>query len=309
MSIYYTILPELSIDAPSYDTFVLSDGCDDRTLAMAKRLSQKGVDIRTIIFLKYQDYGSFSEIEKLFPSAKIISIELDQSQTHFIRHLLDISDKITSKKILIDISCINTPEMFILLKYFKTSNPKDKIDIAYSTPFEYHFPQEPFTSYCSYYGNLKTTDLLGFGGISDGLSHSKMIIFLGFEGVLASKVAEDIQYEDLLLINNLPSFFPKYKDICVINNYELISTRRSKLAFVPANNPFETYNFLNNFVDETSSVCVAPLSTKPVALGVCLYALSHNTMRVVYPISEQYNYHRTNGVLSTNIYRISLTSI
>lgn len=82
----------------------------------------------------------------------------------------------------------------------------------YSTPFEYDFPEEPFTSYCSYYGNLKTTDLLGFGGISDGLAHSRMIIFLGFEGVLASKVTEDIQYEELLLVNNLPSFFPKYKD-------------------------------------------------------------------------------------------------
>ena len=56
---------------------------------------------------------------------------------------------------------------------------------------------------------------LGFGGgISDGLAHSQMIVFLGFEGVLASKVIEDIQYKELLLVNNLPSFFPKYKDIC-----------------------------------------------------------------------------------------------
>ena len=96
-----------------------------------------------------------------------------------------------------------------------------------------------------------------------------MIIFLGFEGVLASKVTEDIQYEELLLVNNLPSFFPKYKDICVINNYDLLSTHRSKLLYVPANNPFETFNFLDSVFDGKSSLCVAPLSTKPVALGVC----------------------------------------
>ena len=197
------------------------------------------------------------------------------------------------------ISCIHTPEMFVLLKYFKTANPKKKLDIAYSTPFEYDFPEEPFTSYCSYYGNLKTTDLLGFGGISDGLAHSRMIIFLGFEGVLASKVTEDIQYEELLLVNNLPSFFPKYKDICVINNYDLLSTHRSKLLYVPANNPFEIFNFLDSVFDGKSSLCVAPLSTKPVALGVCLYAMSHKTLRIVYPTSEHYNDHRTNKVLNT----------
>lgn len=135
-----------------------------------------------------------------------------------------------------------------------------------------------------------------------------MIVFLGFEGVLASKVTEDIQYEELLLVNNLPSFFPKYKDICVINNYDLLSTHRSKLLYVPANNPFETFNFLNSVFEGESSVCVAPLSTKPVALGVCLYAMTHNTIRVVYPASEQYNHHRTTRVLNTNIYRIPLNS-
>lgn len=136
-----------------------------------------------------------------------------------------------------------------------------------------------------------------------------LIIFLGFEGVLASKVTEDIQYEELLLVNNLPSFFPKYKDICVINNYDLLSTHRSKLLYVPANNPFETFNFLDSVFDGKSSLCVAPLSTKPVALGVCLYAMSHKTLRIVYPTSEHYNDHRTNKVLNTNIYSIPLQSI
>lgn len=309
MSIYYSISPATEINSKSYDIFVLADGTDDRTLEMAKILNQKCADIQTIVLLKYQNNGMTSEIEKLFPLAQILPITVGQSQTNFLRNLLEISDKLSSEKILIDISCIHTPEMFVLLKYLKTSNPKNEVDVAYSTPFEYDFPEEPFTSYCSYYGNLKTTDLLGFGGISDGSAHSRMIVFLGFEGVLASKVTEDIQYEELLLVNNLPSFFPKYKDICVINNYDLLSTHRSKLLYVPANNPFETFNFLNSVFEGESSVCVAPLSTKPVALGVCLYAMTHNTLRVVYPASEQYNHHRTNRVLNTNIYNIPLNSI
>ncbi len=309
MSICYTIFSALEIEPHSYDTFILADGTDERTWEMAKILSRKSTTISAIVLLKYQQDMSNQEIEKLFPSAQVLPIIADQSQTIFLKRLLDISDKLKSDKILIDISCIHTPEMFVLLKYFKVSNPKEKIDVAYSTPFEYNFPEEPFTSYCSYYGNLKTTDLLGFGGISDGLAHSQMIVFLGFEGVLASKVTEDIQYKELLLVNNLPSFFPKYKDICVINNYDLLSTHRSKLMYVPANNPFETFNFLNSLLDGESSVCIAPLSTKPVAFGVCLYALVHKSIRVVYPISEQYNYDRTNKVLHTYIYSIPLTKM
>ena len=309
MSTYYTISSAEDIDVQIYDTFILADGSDDRTLEMAKILNKKGADIHTIVLLKYQNDKPSADLEKMFPSAQIIPVIVNELQTYFLAQLINISDKLSSEKLIVDISCIHTPEMFVLLKYLKTANPKEKLDIAYSTPFEYDFPEEPFTSYCSYYGNLKTTDLLGFGGISDGLAHSRMIIFLGFEGVLASKVTEDIQYEELLLVNNLPSFFPKYKDICVINNYDFLSTHRSKLLYVPANNPFETFNFLDSVFDGKSSLCVAPLSTKPVALGVCLYAMSHKTLRIVYPTSEHYNDHRTNKVLNTNIYSIPLQSI
>ena len=84
---------------------------------------------------------SNQEIERLFPSAQVLPIIADQSQTIFLSRLLDISDKLKSDKIFIDISCIHTPEMFVLLKYFQASNSKEKIDIAYSTPFEYNFPE------------------------------------------------------------------------------------------------------------------------------------------------------------------------
>ena len=101
--------------------------------------------------------------------------------------------------------------------------------------------------------------------------------------------------------------FTYYNDAEI--NHDLLSTHRSKLLYVPANNPFETFNFLDSGFDGKSSLCVAPLSTKPVALGVCLYAMSHKTLRIVYPTSEHYNDHRTNKVLNTNIYSIPLQSI
>mgnify|MGYP005856085155 CR=1 FL=1 len=42
MSTYYTISSAEDIDAQIYDTFILADGSDDRTLEMAKILNKKG---------------------------------------------------------------------------------------------------------------------------------------------------------------------------------------------------------------------------------------------------------------------------
>ena len=109
MSIHYSISPASEIDAKSYDIFVLADGTDDRTLEMAKILNQKCADIQTIVLLKYQNNETLEEIKALFPSTQILPIMVKQSQTDFLRSLLDISDKLTSEKILIDISCIHTP--------------------------------------------------------------------------------------------------------------------------------------------------------------------------------------------------------
>ena len=308
MSFHYSTMDVAEIEVFGHDTFIFADGSDDRAHEMASKISTRDNCVSTVLLLKY-DGEKIVPVQELFPNAKVYIISAEQGQASFLLNLQKLSNVLTSQKILIDISCVHTPEMFTLLKYFTISNPKAAIDIAYSVPFEYEFSEEPFTSYQSYYGNLKTNDLIGFGGISDGSSHSQMIIFLGFEGVLSSKVTEDIQYNDLLLVNNLPSFFPKYKDISVINNYELLTTRHSKLAYVPANNPFETYNFLEASLLPDEHACIAPLSTKPVSLGVCLYALRHTNIRVVYPTSEQYISHSTNKVLSTSLFRIPLNCV
>ena len=306
MSQHYMMDENIDSISMSYHAFILANSPDDRALEMAKKLALKQDIINNIIIIQYQDLPCTS-IFHLFPNSGISIVSAHSSQVSFLNQLNSLKSKINGNlDLLIDVSCIHTPELFTLLKFLRSSCCKERIQVAYSIPFDYDFPGEPFVSYHSYYGDLTTKDLIGYGGISDGKAHSQMIVFLGFEGVLSSKVIEDIQFNDLVLVNNLPSFFPKYKDISVINNYETITTHYSKLRYVPADNPFETYNFLDLILSPTDHACVAPLSTKPVALGVCLYALNHESLRVVYPMSEKYNQHSTNKVLRTYLYNIPL---
>lgn len=307
MSQFYTTIDVEQINEYLSEIFILADGRDERASTMAKKMSISKNHVKKVLLLKYHVEETIP-IASLFPVAEVVVYNVTSKPTDFLEQLILLKDFFSSEKILIDITSIHIQEMFTLLKYFKVTVNKKELDVSYSMPFEYEFSAEPFTSYRSYYGNLKTNDLLGFGGISEGMAHSQMVVFLGFEGVLSSKVTEDIQYEELLLVNNLPSFFPKYKDICVINNYDLLTSRHSKIAYVPAENPFATYNFLDGIFQEGEYACIAPLSTKPVALGVCLYAMEHNSLRVVYPMSEEYNPHSTNSVLNTYLYKILLSN-
>lgn len=65
-------------------------------------------------------------------------------------------------------------------------------------------------------------------------------------------------------------------------------------------------SFLEKEYADEASVCISPLATKPVALGVCLFALNYEKVRIVYPISDVYSSHVTNRVIKTLVYEISL---
>lgn len=304
MSILYSITEAENIEAYSASLFILGSGLDDRTLAMTNILKQKNNNISSIVIIQYEPFDE-SGFRESFPKANINILDAQGDQVEFLSQLKKIKTVFVSEEALIDITSIRIPEMYTLMKYILTENTKIMISAAYSTPVEYEFAGEPFTSYHSYYGDLTAMDLIGYGGLSSDMSHSQLIVFLGFEGVLSNKVNEDVQYNKLILVNNLPSFYEKYKDISIINNYDLLISGQEHLHYVPANNPFETYNFLSEQIEQNETACIAPLSTKPVALGVCLYALTHESVRVVYPMAETYISHNANSVHNTYVYSLS----
>lgn len=283
-------------------TLILAVDKDMRAMATADYLVQRDHQIARVLVLTNE--GNEWKGKDLFPNADIRTIHVTQDQLLFVSNLKGLGGFLSDENILIDISCIRIPHIFLLLKYLNIVKAKVKIEATYSVPFEYTFSEEPFTSYRSYYGDLKTSDLLGFSGISEGRAHSKLILFLGFEGMLSSKIVEDIQYESLVVVNGLPSLYAKYKDVSVVNNYDLLSDKRCKMVFVPADNPFEVYNALASEVLADENVCIAPLSTKPVALGVCMYALLHHNVRVVFPMSDRSPVSSTCGVHCTHAYGI-----
>lgn len=305
MGFLYRMNDAHEADYASIRVLILASGADERSAALIHILKEKQQQINRVLLLEYEEYDE-ALLHEAFPEAEVVVLSASGEQVEFLQSLQEYRDLLKTDGILIDITSIRIPEMFVLLKYIRLMKSTGQILVAYSTPMDYEFAEEPFTSYRSYYGNLRTIDLLGYGGMSDDMSHSKLIVFIGFEGILSAKINEDIRYAKLKLVNNIPSFYEKYKDTSVINNYDLLTTRHEKISYVPADNPFETYNYLSELLADAEAACIAPLSSKPVALGVCMYALDHESVRVVYPVAESYPHHRANSTHSTYLYGVNI---
>ena len=251
-------------------------------------------------------YGEvLQSIESVYGAENVNVIEgFTNSQYEFITQMQTCESLINAKKIIIDISCILTPYLFLIMKCIYMWNHDATIYAINTIPYDYSFPESPFLSYKSYYGDLKMEEIIGFSS-SEGMRQKKdLFIFAGFEGALALKVEEDIEYSQLYYVNALPSYYQKYKDISIINNYQLLLSKNCKRLYAPAINPFEVYNLLDGSIDESRSVSIAPLCTKPMSLGICMYALEHHNVRIVYPFSDQYESHRSYDVYKSYIYKI-----
>lgn len=277
--------------------FILAYGYEDRSLYSLKLMIEKDYLPLSIIVFNYEkDKPDLSFIPS---EVDICLINLSKTYGDFLDKLLAIDADIWKKKIVIDISCIRIPELFPLMKFLKIRSEIEIVDILYSIPYDYSFSNEPFTSFKTYDGDLEVYELMGFSGLGEDDTRKNLLIYIGFEGSLSLKIAEEISYQDLTIINNFPSYSLKYKDISIVNNYHLIIDNKTKIQFSPADNPYEVYNILHELLKDKSGACIAPLSTKPVALGVCMYALDHDNIRVVYPISMQYNSSPTSKVYRT----------
>lgn len=288
--------------------FVLAIDNEERSFYAHKRFSVQKEKAKSIIVFEYDNCKLSAEqiecIKDLSKTRHIEIVPLPLDQASFIRELKRISSLRTATKFVIDISSMLTPYIFLIFKCLDLWN-KDSIKYVINTiPFDYLFTASPFTSFKSYYGNLRMSEIFGYSGNEGITQNNNLYIFIGFEGALSLKVEEETTYDKLYIVNTLPSYYQKYKDISIINNYKLMISKDCEMMYVPATNPFEVYNILDKSLQNDKGVSIAPLCTKPIALGICMYALDHPNVRIVYPFSDKYVIDRSKGVHRSYIYEL-----
>ena len=172
--------------------------------------------------------------------------------------------------------------------------------IVYYTEPE-HYNLDNLFDFNALDGEIDFKAIPGFEGVTAQKNDAKRIIFyiLGFEKNYINRlIPQEIKSEGIVPINGFPSYFPKYKDISLINNNVNYYDLDIKIVYAEANNPFDTYNKIsllqknydNYFID------IIPTGPKPMALGACLYALKNNHgIRILFPFPSKYKIKQSEG--------------
>lgn len=290
----------------SVDCFVCAAHDDGRSVEAVKKIVHSGTEVKHAIIIKYDNGSKSDELDRILGgTGEELAVPSDLNS--FITLFRKAIKPYLNKKIVVDISCVRIPDVFSIMKILKLNKHLETLACVYSVPYDYEYFAGDF-SYKSSLGDLQNYELTGYSGDYDASEeNSTYVVFLGFEGALSLKILEEAEYKHLTFVNGLPSLYQKYKDISILNNRSSIKGKRhDSILYTPADNPFEVYNFLEQRYADLPAVSISPLATKPVALGACMFALDHDNVRVVYPISDVYSPHVTNEVVKTWVYEISL---
>lgn len=298
---------------------------ENRSYSLIKQLFIKQTVVDNIIVLDYdnQEKKVISCLNSIYSNMydKINIITITKENENDILQIRDLLKKYNNKfNIGIDISCIPVPQFFLLLKIISLFDAE--VYVYYTEPIRYIMNEGIFESYFSTKGPITTKEITGFSGITvndenDSIERT-LFCMLGFDNDLLPTVIQDAAPRRIIPINGFPSFYPKFKDISLSNNEKVLSGSNfvnkldksistTNYVYVEANNPFEAYNILEELKQKCKNNCidVVPLGTKPMALGVCLYAIRNNDVRVIFPFPEEYVKNITEESKNTWEYVIS----
>jgi hypothetical protein len=215
-----------------------------------------------------------------------------------------------SKKIGIDISCLTKPYFYFLIRLFKSRFGISELTVFYTEPQSYDFPDGLFSAFHSSSGPLSVIEIDGYVGEPEARNAKrKLIILLGFDGDLSNEISEVVSPKETIVVNGFPAYSQKFKDISLVTNERLASNINIDIEYARANNPFDTYNLLDSIKrsEKTeTSISIAPLGTKPMALGACLFALHNPDVRIMYPMPEKYDDKYSSNIWHSWLYHLPL---
>jgi hypothetical protein len=303
--------PDQSLN--NYNFLLLASGSDSRAYEIIKNITSFS-KIKVIIFNFSERLDGLKDDDPLFNYKKFkynafqeISCEI-KNPSSCLEQILNNNFSINSN-IGIDISCFTKPYFYFIFKLLRERFGVEKLSAFYTEPKSYLFQRGLFNAFHSSSGPLSILEIPGYSGQEARGAKRKLVILLGFDGDLSKEINEDVSPINTVVVNGFPAYAPKFKDISLMANEKLVSDKNITIAYAKANNPFDIYNLLQSLKDAekgTSFINIAPIGTKPMALGACLFALHNPDVRIIYPLPEHYENKYSDMSWNSWIYDIPL---
>ena len=281
------------------DCLIVAVGSDDRGLDVLRNYASSSIQMSRAILLESEERiralpgcereGLDERFDQVAPSGVRIQGALGDPSTFIEGRRTSGVVVGEGGRIGVDMTLFTRPLLFWLLKYLSLTLDGPAICVYYTEPESYRYADGTFDTYQATMGPLEVREVPGFPGRPRSSDGDNLTVLLGFDGQLASAISEDVAPRETIVVNGFPGYFQKYKDVSLVNNERLVSGARKRL-YAPADNPFETYNLLEEIRDGApdAPMTLAPLGTKPMALGGCLFAIDNDDVRVVYAQPREY---------------------
>jgi hypothetical protein len=242
------------------------------------------------------------------------------SGSDFKEYLLRSEDSVTSfinglsrNKIYLDITGLPHAIWARLLQIIVTSNIE--IIVIYAEPYSYkrHYSEDRLI-YDLSERIMGLNPLPGFFSFSSPNNDDVCFVpLLGFEGPRFQYLLEHVDPpgEKVYPVIGVPGFEPEYPFVTYYSNGRVLDSSKSwqKVKFAPAYCPFSIFYLLKELHRryEGNILKIAPIGTKPHALGVFMYAILNREKRnveLIYdnPIRKE---GRSEGIARIHIYFVS----
>jgi hypothetical protein len=228
---------------------------------------------------------------------KDVIIANDTKINYSLRNLNDMKSLFTtysSSVIYIDISGLDNRISASLLKnaILFSQEKKLEINVIYVEPYLYKIEQ--FKSEGVFNDLSEKIDeiepLPGFANIIPDTDDMKFVALLGFEGGRFTYLLERIQppRDSIIPVIGVPGFRFEYPFVALWGNRLPLEETNSwdNILYITSNSLVDVFFLLEKILSQTSEnvkITIAPIGTKPHAIGAILFAIKHpKRVEIVY---------------------------
>jgi hypothetical protein len=224
--------------------------------------------------------------------------------------MLELSN-FANKNILIDFTGMEQPAIFFLLDCLRQQKQLKRVFGLYTEPIQYKTLAGPLFE--------ETFDLTeefipfkalpGFVRAYDRDKEKLLLVFMGFEGRRFLKVFEEVnpKQRHTHAVFGIPAYQPGWQYLTLGSNQQALETSRAVLHRAEANNPFDAYEIaqlvLDNYPD--AQLILAPIGTKPHAVGSAIFASRHQETIIAYDFPIKHKLFRTEGIGKSSVYNLT----
>ena len=306
-------LLECYSDDEVINTFILAAHTDSRSYAAYDLLVKKNTKFDRIIVFDYginrpaKDSDQYKEYYRLLglQNTSYVPCNSDEADCDYISKLRFAPDE----RVLIDITSISIPDIFRLFFVLREMKRIVQYEVVYSEPQYYEYLNGLYFEYDNEVVQKDYRVIPEY--FTSAISRNvELVCFIGFERLVSKYIHERTEHSGVTIVNGFPAYFPKIKDISIEHNYELISSiGMDRIHYSQANDPFSAYNTLCSIKNSVGSVLldICVLGSKPMALGACIFALTHHDdTKVSFPFPKRAQKHASIKVADIWWYKIQL---